>query len=205
MALIPGGPREQRLVAIAVIAIALAALYYAFIYSPKAEELAVVETHLEQLNAGNDLAKKEMAKGSVDQLRTQAEESRRNLELMRQLVPTGNEVPALLEQVSTAARRAGLEIASVEPEPVIEGDQFDTYRYRVRVIGGFHPIAEFLSNVGGLTRIMAPINLRLTSVTNPGAVRTRARAGQSLLDANFQLQTYVARTGGSATSSGEVR
>lgn len=205
MALIPGGPREQRLVAIAVIAIALAALYYAFIYSPKAEELAVVETHLEQLNAGNDLAKKEMAKGSVDQLRTQAEESRRNLELMRQLVPTGNEVPALLEQVSTAARRAGLEIASVEPEPVIEGDQFDTYRYRVRVIGGFHPIAEFLSNVGGLTRIMAPINLRLTSVGNPGAVRTRARAGQSLLDANFQLQTYVARTGGSATSSGEVR
>lgn len=205
MALIPGGPREQRMIAIGVIAVALAALYYAFIYSPKSEELAVVETHLEQLTASNDQAKKEMAKGSVDQLRAQAEESRRNLELMRQLVPTGNEVPALLEQVSTAARRVGLEIASVEPEPVIEGDQFDTYRYKVRVIGGFHPIAEFLSNVGGLTRIMAPINLKLTPIAGAAATRARVKAGQALLDATFQLQTYVARAGGSGNSTGEVR
>ena len=44
------------------------------------------------------------------------------VEVMRRLVPTGNEVPALLEQVSNAARRAGLDISSVEPQPVIAGE-----------------------------------------------------------------------------------
>lgn len=205
MALIPGGPREQRMIAIGVIAIALAALYYAFVYSPKADELAVVETHLESLTANNDRAKQEMAKGSVDQLRAQAEEYRGNLEMMRQLVPTGNEVPALLEQVSTAARRVGLDIASVEPEPVIPGETFDTYRYKVRVLGAYHPVAEFLSNVGSLRRIIAPINLKLAPVTGNVGSRARIRPGQALLDAQFQLQTYVARTGAGDENSGGNR
>ncbi len=195
MALIPGGPREQRMIAIGVIAIALAALYYAFVYSPKADELAVVETHLESLTANNDRAKQEMAKGSVDQLRAQADAYRGNLEMMRQLVPTGNEVPALLEQVSTAARRVGLDIASVEPEAVIPGETFDTYRYKVRVLGAYHPVAEFLTNVGSLRRIIAPINLKLSPVTGNVGSRARIRPGHALLDAQFQLQTYVARSG----------
>ena len=67
---------------------------------------------------------------------------------MRQLVPTANEVPALLEQVSTAARQTGLDISGVTPLGVIPGDVFDTYRYRVGVTGSYHRISQFLNNVG---------------------------------------------------------
>src|SRR5688572_4741579 len=114
--------RDQSMVAVIVLAVAIAALYWYFLWSPKQAELAV----------------------------------------MRQLVPTSNEVPALLDQVSTAARRAGLELGAVEPEPVIVGDQFDTYRYRMALFGTYHEVAEFLTNVGSLGRIIAPINLQLT-------------------------------------------
>ena len=80
-------------------------------------------TRVDTLEARNRVAKAEMAKGSADRLKAEAEQFQRDLEIMRQLVPTGNEVPALLEQVSTAARRVGLDLSNVEPQPVIEGEQ----------------------------------------------------------------------------------
>ena len=76
-------------------------------------------------------------------LRARAEGSctlRENLAVMRQLVPTTNEVPALLEQVSTAARRAGLDLPDVAPAGPQPGEQFDTYKYKVGVLGGYHEL-----------------------------------------------------------------
>jgi type IV pilus assembly protein PilO len=113
--------------------------------------------------------------------------------VMRQLVPTGNEVPALLDDISTAARRVGLELAGVEPLPVLPGGQFDTYRYKMSVIGGYHAVGQFLSNVGSLSRIVAPVTLEMKPHP-PGDKTKKAKRNESVLDTNFQVQTYVART-----------
>jgi hypothetical protein len=40
-------------------------------------------------------------------------------------VPDGERAAVLLEQVSTAARRVGLDIADVQPLPQLNGDQYD--------------------------------------------------------------------------------
>src|SRR3569623_1392796 len=90
----------------------------------------------------------------------------RELEELRHLVPTQNEVPALLESVSTAAREAGLDLSDVQPDGVINGDQFDTYKYKLGVTGSYHQVGTFLSIVGSLSRIVAPINLSLLTTTN---------------------------------------
>jgi type IV pilus assembly protein PilO len=121
---------------------------------------------------------------------------------MRQLVPTSNEVPALLEQVSTAARRVGLDLAGVEPEPVVAGDQFDTYRYKISVTGDYHALGAFMANVGSLTRIVAPMNVQLKpQVAPPAAPGTAPRRGtRQLLDSEFQIQTYVARAATASTA-----
>ena len=112
---------------------------------------------------------------------------------MRQLVPVANEVQTLLEQISTAARRTGLDIADVTPLGVIAGDVFDTYRYRMGVTGSYHRIAQFLDNIGSLTRIVAPMNLSLLPTTRDMRSQ-RVRPNESLLDASFEIQTYVAKT-----------
>jgi type IV pilus assembly protein PilO len=113
---------------------------------------------------------------------------------MRQLVPRSNEVPGLLEDISTAARRVGLDLATVEPLPVLPGEQFDTYRYKLGVIGGYHPVGQFLSNVGSLSRIIAPIAMSLKLHPVGDKTKARVRKGESLVDTEFQVQTYVART-----------
>jgi type IV pilus assembly protein PilO len=197
MALLPKNQRDQVMVLLVIVAVALIGLYYAYVFSPKADVLASLQAHVDSLDVNNQRAKAELAKGNVDQLRAEAVKLQENLEVMRQLVPTSNEVPALLEQVSTAARRVGLDLATVKPQPVVEGEQFDTYRYQVAVIGDYHALGEFLANVGSLTRIVAPVNLALSPLGSGAAADQRKKAlknNNSVLDSRFELQTYVAKT-----------
>lgn len=193
MGLMPQTQREKVLFAIIFFSLAGLGLYYQYVFSPKGVEIAAIETHLEALNAANQKAKVELGKGTVEELRAQAQRYQANLVLMRQLVPTGNEVPALLEQVSTAARRVGLDLSEVAPSPPVIGETFDTYRYKLRVSGEYHELAAFLTNVGSLTRIVAPVNLKLAP---RAGVPATGRVTTAILEAEFEIQTYVAKAGG---------
>jgi type IV pilus assembly protein PilO len=186
--------REQTITAVGVAAVLLLGAYWYFLYKPKAQELAATQAHVDSLDKKNQQAKADIAQGSLQKLRAQSAEYEQSLRVMRQLVPRSNEVPALLEDISTAARRVGLDLATVEPMPVLPGEQFDTYRYKLGVTGGYHPVGQFLSNVGSLNRIIAPVTMDIK--LHPIADKTKARVkkGESLIDTQFQVQTYVVRT-----------
>jgi type IV pilus assembly protein PilO len=190
MAILPQNPRDQKLVIIAVLAIGLAAVYQQLVWSPKNQELTVAAVRLDTLDSLNKVAKAEVAKGAATKLKSEADAYARELSVLRGLVPTENEVPSLLESVSSAARRAGLELADVQPDGVVNGDQYDTYRYKLGVTGPYHQVAEFLTNVGTLPRIVAPINLSLAPTARAGELKQKKN--EQLLDARFQIQTYVA-------------
>lgn len=197
MAILPSNQRDQIKFVIGFVAIALAVAYYVYPYSSRREQLTADIQRVADLDDANQKAEREFAAGSIEVLRTEAAENRSALVAMRRLVPTGNEVPALLEEVSTAARRAGLDVGGVTPEPVIPGDRFDTYRYTVTIIGGYHQFGEFLANVGSLPRIVAPVNFSIVTGT-PGrgasARPTINTADKSSLASTITLQTYVERT-----------
>jgi type IV pilus assembly protein PilO len=186
--------REQTLAAIGLVAVLIAGAYWWFLYKPKAAELAVVQTHVDSLELKNQQARADIAQGSVQKMRAQSAEYEQSLKVMRQLVPRSNEVPALLEDMSTAARRVGLDLATIEPMPVLPGEQFDTYRYKLAVIGGYHAVGQFLSNVGSLNRIIAPVTLSISLSAPAVKSKARVRPGESLIETEFQVQTYVART-----------
>jgi type IV pilus assembly protein PilO len=196
MSLIPQSQSDQTKLAVTLIAGALAVFYYMYPYSTRATELAETRTRVEELEAANAKAAVEAKRGSAARLAEQARAFAVSLDAMKQLVPAEHEVPGLLEQVSTAARRAGLEIGSVGPEPVLAGEQFDTYRYRVTVVGGYHALASFLSNVGSLPRIVAPVSFTLNKAQSPAAraweLTAKGKKGAAL-EATVMIQTYVVR------------
>lgn len=191
MALLPTTRNDQYKLLVAIICLAGAGLYYNFVWAPKAETLTAMKTHADTLDAMNKTAAVDVKRGNIDQLRAQANEYEKEVDIMRQLVPTGNEVPALLDAVSNAARQANLDVSAVAPDGKIEGDQFDTYKYSIKVTGPYNRIGVFLSNVGSLRRIVAPINLTLTP---SNAVDRGKDPSIKLLDATFDIQTYVAHT-----------
>ncbi|HET9454058.1 MAG TPA: type 4a pilus biogenesis protein PilO [Gemmatimonadaceae bacterium] len=197
MALLPSNQRDQIMVIVCVAALGLAGVYYQYLWSPKNDTLALLQTRVDSLIASNEIARREMARGNAGRLREEADEYGRMLVQMRQLVPTANEVPALIDNISTAARRVGLDLGPMEPMGVVTGDVFNTHKWKMSVTGPYHRVAEFLTNVGNLTRIVAPMNVTLTPTTRQAV---KARPGEQLLDANFEIQTYVAKVGVPATS-----
>jgi type IV pilus assembly protein PilO len=192
MALLPTRDRDKYSLVTIALLIGLAYLYYDQLWKPKNEALSVSQSHVDSLVVMNQRAKSELAQGKTQELKAEADRYVGDLDVMRRLVPTGNEVPALLEQVSTAARRVGLDIADVQPLPLLQGDQYDAYKYRLSVRGDFHEIGVLLTNIGSLQRIVAPINLTLSPVPPTPNARKRARVQQ--VEARFEIQTYVART-----------
>jgi type IV pilus assembly protein PilO len=194
MALLPQSQRDQIMVFVTIVAVAAMGLFYQYVWSPKQETLNALEQRVDRLTQLNDKIEREVKRGNLAKLKAEGQRYRRDLAVLRQLVPTVNEVPGLLEQVSTAARRVGLDLSDVQPEEVVTGVHFDVHRYRIGLAGDYHAIARFLTNVGSLTRIVAPINLQLapSSKTLPRVLPKEHR----LLEARLQIQTYVARSGG---------
>ncbi len=193
MAGMPQTPRDQAMAAVGIVGILLSVAYWYLVYDKKNTELDVTRTAIERLDSQNQRAKALLARGTVEELRAESQRLQDNLDLMRTLIPSGNEVPALLDQIIGAARRSGLDIQSFSPGATIEGTEFDTYRYGMNMNGTYHEIAELLTAIGSLRRIIAPVNLRLAplNVASP----TPLAKDQRLLSATFDIQTYVVKTG----------
>jgi len=191
MAILPTNQRDQIYGAVGLVAVALAVVFYMYIWDPKKIELDASQMRLDSLLVINQRAKSELAQGKTNQLKEEADRLAQDLSVMRLLVPTQNEVPALIDQVSTAARRVGLDIADIQPLPTLVGDQYEAFKYRLSVRGGYHQIGVLLTNIGTLQRIVAPINVTLAPLPSDPRAPKKARAQN--LDARFEIQTYVAR------------
>lgn len=200
MALLPQNPRDQKLVLVALVAVGLAGAYQQLVWKPKAADLQILSARLDTLDSLNRVAAADVRRGNSAKMKQEADDFARQLAVLRRLVPTQNEVPALVESISSAARRAGLEFSDVQPDGIVSGDQFDTYRYKVAVTGPYHRVAEFVSNIGSLPRIVVPMNMQLQP-TNRSGGELKPRPNEQLLDVHFQVQTYVAHSAATDSTS----
>lgn len=192
MAGLPTNQRDQVMLLVGVVGIIGAFAFWNWVYSPKGEALDLTREHIEKLDASNQRAKAIMARGSVEQLQEESKRLQANLDLMRTLIPTGNEVPALLDQILGAARRTGLEFSNFAPTATVQGESFDTYRFRMSMQGSYHQIGELLTAIGSLRRVIVPVNVSLAASTTREARANRP--DERILTANFDIQTYVVRT-----------
>ncbi len=165
----------------------------------KVRVVAIRDT-ITRFEAATDSAKKELARGSVADVRKRLETYRASLLLLRRLVPERNEVPNLLDDISTRSKIRGVTLSQVVPQPVESGPApFDTYSYNMSVIGRYDQIGQFLADVASLQRIIVPYNLSVAAA-NSGAAKALGDSTGSLLEARFQVRTYVK----SSTPEGEA-
>lgn len=200
MASLPTNQRDQAKLLVGVLGIIGAVAYWNFLYSPKAIELEESRAVVEALESANTRARAAVARGSVSEIRAEADQMVQSLEVIRTLIPTGNEVPSLLDQINVAARRVGLEFSNFQPGGTTMGAQFDTYRFKMSVRGSFHEITALLTAIGGLPRIIVPTNVTLVEAPSRAAPSgAPADPSRRELNATFDIETYVAHadtTGG---------
>lgn len=161
----------------------------------KQDRAAALTDSIAAMNASTDSAKRALARGSVEDLKKQTEAYRATLESLRQLVPDQNEVPGLIDAISTRAKVRGVHVASLAPQPVEVGPSpFDTHRYRMSVIGRYDEIGEFLTDVAGLRRIIVPIEVSLVAA-NVTSARALGDTSKAMLEAKFVVKTFVKSAG----------
>lgn len=155
------------------------------------EHIVAVRDTITRFEAATDSAKKELARGSVADVRKRLENYRSNLMLLRRLVPERNEVPNLLDDISTRSKIRGVTLSQVVPQPVEAGPApFDTYSYNMSVIGKYDQIGQFLADVASLQRIIVPYNLSVAAA-NATSAKALGDSTGALLEARFQIRTYV--------------
>jgi len=155
------------------------------------EHVAAVRDTITRFEAATDSAKKELARGSVADVRKRLESYRSSLLLLRRLVPERNEVPNLLDDISTRSKIRGVTLSQVVPQPVKAGPApFDTYVYQMSVIGRYDQIGQFLADVASLQRIIVPYNMSV-GAANASSAKALGDSTGSLLEARFQVRTYV--------------
>ncbi|MBM4188328.1 MAG: hypothetical protein FJ206_13590 [Gemmatimonadetes bacterium] len=157
----------------------------------KEEKIAMINDSIAALEAQTDSVKRDLAAGTIEDLKKKIDANRGNLALLRQLVPERNEVPNLLDDMSTRAKIRGVNLAEVVPQPVVPGPApFDTYAYKVAVVGRYDQVGEFLSDIASLRRIIVPYDVTLVPAPQAQA-QALGDPSRAMLEAKFQIRTYV--------------
>jgi type IV pilus assembly protein PilO len=164
--------------------------------SAQKDRVVAIRDTITKLDAETDKAKKELAKGTVEDLRKKLETYRASLALLRRLVPDRNEVPNLLDDISTRGKIRGVTLSTVIPLPVESGPApFDTYKYTLSVIGHYDQIGEWLADVASLQRIIVPQDVSLVAA-NAAAAKALGDTSGALLEAKLQIRTFVKSAAG---------
>jgi type IV pilus assembly protein PilO len=159
--------------------------------SARQERVVAIQDTIARLESATDSAKQELARGTVEDLRKRLETYRGSLALLRRLVPERNEVPNLLDDISSRSKIRGVTLSQVVPLPVEAGPApFDTYKYNMSVIGRYDQIGQFLADVASLQRIIVPYDLMLDQASTTAAKALGDTTG-ALLEAKFQVRTFV--------------
>src|SRR5947207_8447238 len=194
MALLPTDQRSQIMALLVIAAIAGGYFFWTKKHTPDIEKISTDNQRSDSLEMRIAQAKQDLASGSIEDLRRRVEEYNGSLELMRRLVPERNEVPTLIDDISTKAKTRGITLGKIQPLTPDLGTPFDTYRYRLEVYGHFDQIGEYLADVASLPRIVVPEEVTL-SIASQAAQKQLGDTLGSLLLAEFSIRTFVKSSG----------
>ena len=160
MALIPDDPKQRNALVIGVVALAGFYFFWSMWYSPRAEQVVSMETRLEQLERENQRAQTVATRGT-ENLEERLALYERHMIQLEQLIPGSEEVPRLLDQIMGEARRHGVDLGTIRPEPEEVGTYYTKSSYEYQVNGEYHDVGRFLASIASLPRIITPVDLEL--------------------------------------------
>ncbi len=184
--------QQLRYLLIALPLLAAGAFWY-LVYNDRKTEIATLTTQVEELQTKNDAAKALAARGGPE-LRKKVALYEQHVSRLEELIPKSEEVPDLLHDITMRAEESGVDLNLMRPEKSTAVDFYTRQVYSMSVMGPYEGVGRFMAAVGSLPRIVTPIHLKLlprAELDRSGAVR---------LQAEFQIMTFVAPEGGSASA-----
>ena len=176
---------------ILIMAAVLGAGYY-FFTSNQLEELDRVTREEQTLR--QEFVDKWRVTANLEAFRLQLKQMEADLETMLRQLPTGTEMPDLLEDVSNTGKKNGLEFELFKPEAEQPKDFYAAKPITIKAKGTYHQFGAFVSGVAALSRIVTLENATLVGVADKdvkkGGAKNAGKLTNEPLAIQATLQTY---------------
>ncbi len=182
-------PMAAKAGVVAALVILLTALNY-FVFSIPTfgssisdTEQRIARTVTEQKRLDNDLIEKTAIANNLNQFRREKELLEQRLQEALAELPEEKRIDELLQLFQERARKAGLEISSIEPQAEVNEGFYARVPINMTVTGNFHEIVTFFDSLARLTRIVNVNNILLDTPKDTG--------GKVILNGKFLVTTFM--------------
>lgn len=156
-------PLAFRVAAVVIIlALATGLGIWQFVIKVELPELERAELQEQELRSSFE--QKQRRAANFDAYRNQLAEIERDFGTMLRRLPGRTDVEALLEDISQTALGSGLDEKIFDPSPEIPQDFYAELPIQLRYTGSYHELADFVSGVAALPRIVTLHDMQITPV-----------------------------------------
>ena len=157
--------KKTRILIIAVSAFLLV-MHFNFFLGPQITRLTGVLSRMGTTNRDLRIAKTDISK--IDEFKANIEAYREKVEYYEKRLPTEQEIPSILADLSNMAKSSNIKILSITPIPVSapfkEAKETKGRIYQERPIlinakSGYHELGQFLSNLENADRFMKIVDI----------------------------------------------
>jgi type IV pilus assembly protein PilO len=182
-----------------IVAMVLGAGYY-FFTNDQLMQLETVKAEEKKLR--DEFVEKQRVAANLEAFRAQLAQMEADLAVMLRQLPTGTEMPDLLDDVSNTGKKSGLDFELFKPEAEQPRDFYAAKPITIKAKANYHQFGAFVSGVAALPRIVTLENVTLTGAGGgKGGARGAtgdAKGKTELVDIQATLQTYRYMDEGSA-------
>lgn len=166
--------------------LALLVPYNMYLLTPRQEANAELQAQVESLETVNRRASVLAAQGGGD-LEERLALYEAHVAKLEELIPGREEVPALVDDIGTRARLVDVDLRELQPMPREAREFYDLTAYNMAVVGEYHSVARFLTDIASLPRIVTPVQVDVQIFGQPQQYRDL----ESPVVATFRIETYV--------------
>ncbi|HEX7233309.1 MAG TPA: type 4a pilus biogenesis protein PilO [Candidatus Binatia bacterium] len=156
----------QKIAILAVTVIFMVALYYSFLFAPKADEIAKLADSVEI--ARNEKTVKTQKAANISRLRQDLQRLDAELKNAIAQLPEKRQIPELLSSISSKAQQSGLEVMLFRPRAEHYQEFYAEVPVDITVKGNFHNTVSFFDEVGRMDRLVNIDNIGFKNPTVSG-------------------------------------
>lgn len=170
-------PREVKIVVNAFIAIAVAALSYYLLVQPKLPILDSAQLKEQELKLQFE-AKQRIAV-NLPAYKEQLARLEEDFSSMLRSLPTSNETPGLLDDITLVGTGTGLNFKLLNWQQEVPKEFYTELPIQIEVSGNYHNLGEFTAGIATLPRIVTLHDFSLTRSAQDLALQMQAKTYRS--------------------------
>lgn len=182
----PTDPKQRNALLVGVFFVAALYPFNSLWYSDQREQMDALATRLETLQTQNRRAQVTSARGGGD-LEELMGLYERHVSKLEELIPAAEEVAALIDDLMERSRRTSVSVDVITPEPAEMAAFYTKTSYQMTVVGEYHSVGRFLTEIASLSRIVTPVEVDISLHNQPNVFPEF----ESPIVANFRIETYV--------------